>query len=342
MIQNALDHGGNIIVPGGTYTISQPIEWSSDNTRLIGAGRTSSIFNFNFVGTAGLLSSTQGVTERYLCGAEGIQFIDNAGLSRIVDLTDMQFCNFNSCFTYGFGASSSIGMYMGSSNVSLQCTYNRIQDHYNGNTQYGMYLHDGANANFIDGGRFQSALASAIGIILAPSGAALVNGNTLLQVGVEQPGNTLTGIQLNGNTVGTQIIGPRLEALLNGIVVSSTDTGVLLLNPVYSGCTNNLVDASNGKAFAGSIPAGAPAAQFNYDGTTSTTNKAVSCSISRAATGQYQVTGLPFSNSNFVPNINANVQQCDVAIVSSTTVNIFTYNASGVATDAKIYGTFWA
>jgi hypothetical protein len=344
-VNAALACGGNIDVPAGTYACSASIKWKVNGTWLRGAGRGNTIFKFTSAGTSGLVSNTKGTTQLLYCRASDIQFLDDGGLGYIVDLSDMQFCQLERCFTYGFGGAGSIGVYMGASNNlgTLQCTYNRIEDHYNGNTQYGIYLHDGANANTIVGGRLQSGVASAIGIILAPSGFNLVNGNSIIQIGIEQPSNTLTGIQLNGNTSGTTIVAPRLESLLNGIVINASDVGVTLVNPYYSGCTNNLVDQSNGKAFlnaGASRGAGGPAASFNYNGTTDTTNSATNCTITRAATGQYNISGLPFANAFYKPLVCSSAFQTSVAPVDSSHCNVFCYNAAGGAVDASIFGTF--
>lgn len=342
VVANAMTQGGPINVPAGTIAVTniQP----KSNTWLKGAGKTSSIFKFTSSGTSGLYSSTKGTSQLFNFRASDIQFLDDGGLSRIVDMTDMQFCQFERCFTYGFGNAGSVGIYMGSTNTTLQCTYNRIQDHYSGNVQYGQYLHDGANANIIDGGRIQSGVASAIGIILAPSGAALVNGNTIIGVGIEQPSNTLTGIQLNGNTHGTTIVSTRMESLLNGLVISATDQYVAYNNLYFSGCTNNIVDASNGKALIGysSPGSGVPIVQFNYTGSTSTTNKAVNCSIARSSAGVYVISGLPFADMKFACAVSSNQAFTETVINSATQITVSTFTSAGVAADAVVSGAIFA
>lgn len=344
-LQNWLNIGGNLWAPAGNYKITAALKWAVDNTWIQGAGRNSTIFNFNFAGASAFLSSTQGTTERYYCRASDIQFLDNGGVGRILDLKDMQFCYLERCFTFGKGAAGSIGIYMASTNTTLQCTYNAIRDHYNGNTQYGIYMTDGANANLIEGGRFQSPVASAIGIILTATALNNVNSNTILGVGIEQPGNTLIGIQCNGNTSGTTIISPRLEQLLTGIVIQATDIGVAIFNAYYDSCTTNINDVS-GKAaqvglgkFVGHIQ---PSVSFNYNGNTSTTNSTVGCSVSRAATGQYQINitaGIFSASASMIPLVNTDAFMTRVVLISATSVQVFTYNASGVAVDANIYGS---
>jgi len=345
-LQAWLKIGGNLWAPAGNYKITAALTWQADNTWIQGAGRNSTIFNFNFAGTAGLLSSTQGTTQRLYCRASDIQFLDNGGLGQIVDLKDMMFSALERCFTFGKGGAGSIGVKMWSTNTTLQCTYNVIRDHYNGNTQYGIYLTDGANANLIEGGRFQSPVASAIAIILAPSALNLVNGNTIIGVGVEQPGNTLTGIQCNGNTSGTTIISPRLEQLSTGIVVQSTDIGVSIFNAYYDSCTTNINDLSTQKAvqigLGKVIGRTAAPVSFNFNGPGNTTNSAVGCSITKAATGQYVITVSPaFATAGFKVGISSSQPMCVVNIISASQVNVLTYNSSAVAADAVISGAMW-
>lgn len=343
-LQALLNVGGNVVLPGGNFLCTAPLQWTQDNTILQGYGRSKSIINFNFSGTAAFISSAQGVTQRFYCGATDVQFIDNGGVGTIIDLKDMMFSYFGRCFTFGKAGVSSIGLKMWSTNSALQSTYNVIDDHYSGNVQYGIYLTDGANSNVIRAGRIQSGVANAIGVLLAPTAFNLVNGNTVIGLGVEQPGNTLTGIQCNGNTSGTTIISPRLEQLLNGIVISSSDVGISIINPYFDSCTNNLLDNSsqgavliNSGALQGHIQA---PVSFNYIGATNTTVKSVGCSVSKAATGQYQISFTKaFSSSAYMPSINSDAFMMRIVIVNSSTVQIFTYNASAVAADANLYGS---
>jgi len=345
-LQAWLNIGGNLWAPAGNYKITAALKWAIDNTWIQGAGRSLTIFNFNFSGPSALLSSTQGTTQRLYCRASDIQFLDNGGVSRIVDLKDMMFCYLERCFTFGKGAASSIGIYMASTNTTLQCTYNVLRDHYNGNTQYGVYMTDGANANLIEGGRFQSPVSGAIGILLTATALNNVNGNTILGVGIEQPSNTLIGIQCNGNTSGTTIISPRLEQLSTGIVIQSTDIGVTVVNPYYDSCTTNITDLSTQKAVQlglGKVVGRTTApVSFNFNGPGNTTNAAVGCVISRVATGQYQITISPaFANANFKIGISSSQPMCTTQIISASTVNVLTYNASGVAADSVISGAMW-
>lgn len=346
-INAALAFGGNIFVPAGEYKLTGPLLWAKDNTWLQGAGSASSILNFTVAGTSCLLSSTQGVSERSFCRASDLQFLDNAGHGFIIDLKDMMFCHTERCFTFGFGAGGSTGVGMSSSNTTLQCTYNRIQDHISGNVTFGIRLTDGANANIIDGGRFQSPLANAIGILLAPTGPLLVNGNTIIAPGIEQPGNTMDGIVLNGNTGGTTIIGPRLEALATGILIQTTDTGVTIVNPLFSDCTVEFNDLSGAAIllFNGIVEGlTQPPVQFNFNGTTSAVNKAVGCSIVKSAVGIYQLT---ITKAVFASGVGSWASSCSTGPIviqpaGANVFNIFTYNPTGtVATDAIISGAWW-
>jgi len=345
-LQAWLNIGGNLWAPAGNYKITAALKWAVDNTWIQGAGRNSTIFNFNFVGTSALLSSTQGTTQRLYCRASDIQFLDNGGVSRIVDLKDMMFCYLERCFTFGKGAASSIGISMASTNTTLQCTYNVIRDHYNGNTQYGVYMTDGANANLIEGGRFQSPVSGAIGIILTATALNNVNGNTILGVGIEQPSNTLIGIQCNGNTSGTTIISPRLEQLSTGIVIQPTDIGVTVVNAYYDSCTTNITDLSTQKAVQlglGKVIGRTSApVSFNFNGPAGTTSSAVGCSITKPTVGQYVITVSPgFSTAAFKVGISSSQPMCVVNIISPTQVNVLTYNSSAVAADAVISGAMW-
>jgi len=344
-LQAWLNIGGNLWAPAGNYKITSSLTWAVSNTWIQGAGRASTIFNFSSAGTSGMLSGTQGASQLLYCRACDIQFLDNGGLGQILDMKDMMFSALERCFTFGKGGGGSIGVKMWSTNTTLQCTYNTIRDHYNGNTQYGIYMTDGANANLIEGGRFQSPVASAIGILLAPTAFNNVNGNTILGVGVEQPGNTMTGIQLNGNTKGTSIIQPRLEQLLIGIVVSSTDQVVGLFNPYYDSCTTKRADPANVCVGIeeGKVLGTAPPVSFNFNGPGNTTSAAVGCSIVKAAVGQYVVTiSPPFPNAAFKVALSSSQPMCVTNIISASQVNVLTYNSSAVAADAVISGEMWS
>jgi hypothetical protein len=346
IVDNAMAQAGIVNAPFGTVAVQYVKARSS--TQLRGNARGSggnqgTIFKFISSGASGLYAATKGTSQTFDFEMSNIQFLDSAGLARVLDFTDMMFCRIDDCFAYGYGGVGSSALYLGSTNTSLQATYNKIFGLYTGNVQYGTYYHDGANANTILGGRAQSSLTNAIGHLFAPSGFNLVNANVLINIGVEQPGNTMTGVQLNGNTGGTTLVSPRLESLLNGVVIGATDVNVSLVDPKYYGCTNELVDASEGKAFLNGTSAGlgGPNAQINYDGTSNTIIKAVNCTISKSATGQYVISGLPFGNTGFTHNLCCSTGRLEWTIVSSSTVNVFTYNSSGVAADAAVVGTFF-
>lgn len=336
---NAMAAGGPIYVPPGQYNCDAPIKFMANGTRLIGASAGTSIINFTAAGTSGVLSNMQGTQQLEWCGASDIQFLDNGGLNRIIDMTDMQHCHFERCFTYGAkGLAGSVGVYLASTNIILQCTYNRIKDHLTGNVQYGAYYTDGANANKWEGGRSQSPLTNAMGIILAPTTFNAVNANSIRDFGVEQPGQTMIGVQLNGNTSGTLIDALRAEAIKTPIVVSKTDAGVLILNPYMSGCATGILDASTQGA---RIVYGSPGeAQINYNGAANSAIANVRCSVAKAATGQYQVTGLPFNDMLWFADLTCSQPQIEVVQINDTTCNILTYTNTGISADATIFGTF--
>lgn len=341
-LNNWLALGGNLYLAPGTYKTTGVLKlWP--NTDVKGAGRGQSIISCTG-GNYGLQSATVGVTQLLYSRISDVQFVDNsaAGLAYIIDMRDMMFCKFERCFTYGAGKAGSIGIYMASSNTNLQCTYNEINNHYWGNTQYGGYLTDGANANTFLAGRAQLGLANAIGIILAPTTLNGVNGNTFIQVGFESPGNTMVGIQLNGNTEGTVILSPRCESLLKGIVISATDQDVSIINPYFSGCTTNIVDTSGVALvlYQGAITANInPIAAVSYVGGSSTTLNSVNCSVSKSGTGAYVVTLSPAAaNTSYKPICSAGIFQCAVTVVDASTFHVNTYDAVGTATDAAFTG----
>lgn len=352
-VNAAMAWGGNLEAPPGTYKMTASMKFAVNNTWIQGSQRGATIFSFHFSGTSGLMSGIQTVTQLLYCRVSDCQFVDNNGLGKVIDFTDMQFCYLERTMTFGNGGSGSIGVYLSSTNTTLQCTYNRVKDHYCGNTQFGIFFHDGANANIIDGGRIQSPVSGAIGIILAPTAFNLVNGNLISGIGIEQPGNTLTGIQLNGNTGGTTIVAPRFEALLLGILVSSTDVGVTIINPIYSDCTTNILDISTATAtqvtssgviapvITGKLVGPAPV-EFNFVGSSSSTIRSVNCSITRVGVGQYTIIITnPFAAANFCIGISSSQPQTVTTINSNNSVSVGTFNSAGTATDATISGTMW-
>lgn len=341
-INAALAIGGNLLASAKTYYCSSSITWQVDGTVLQGVSRNSTIFSFPSALSACFVSSTKGATTRLYCKLLDCQVLANANTTVLIDWTDMQLGEVSRCLIFGNALVGQIGLKCAATNSILQCTYNVFIDNYYGNTTYGMYLTDGANANQIISGRAQLSAANAIGILFTSTGANLVNANQVFGFGCEQPGHTMTGIQLNGNTKGITLVGCRFEQLLVGIVIQATDVNPSLLGNYYDSCTTDVLSLSSTTIsaekglFTGENQV---KARGSLNGSTNVlaTGAFNILSTSHPSTGVIVVTmTTALTDANYSVAVSSSTPMHSVTIGNSAQFTITTYNSGGANTDAPL------
>ena len=341
--QKALDYGGAIIVPrhtGSRYRIGQTLKAKAAGG-LFGENR--GIAGIDFVGTGPVIeSNTKGTATLLWFSLENLFIGAGAASPVLVDWQSIQFGGVRNCWLYGGAGAGSIGIRGATVYGTTECTYNQFFNNYFGNTQYGYHLSDGCNGNTIFGGRAQLPLASAVGALLTATALDRVNGNLILGFRCEQTGHTMTGVQLNGNTVGNLIIGCRFEQLLRGVLLSAGDERNALIANYYGDCTSKWLDGGTdtlileeGLVYAHNVPR----AEAVWDGTAGVAYRGTprGCTVTRTGTGVYVVafpTAMPNANYRVSLSSSAFMTQWTGPTTGQVTIN--TYNAAGIAADAAL------
>lgn len=246
-LQRALDGGGRIFFPPGSYRITEELQFRVNGTVLQG----SSAGTTRIVGgptNGALISSAKKESSTLLwCQMLDLAFVASGPVRSVVDWRSMQFGEVSRCWIYGSGADSQAAIDCGVLEYGAQeCTFNRFQDNYLGNVLYGYRAGDGANANHISGGRAQLEKSGAIGAWFRSQEPNGINGWTIIGFCCEHPSNSMTGISFDGNVWDMYVAGCRFERLLAGIVIGPGNRRISVLSNAYSSNRRDVVN--NGAA----------------------------------------------------------------------------------------------
>jgi hypothetical protein len=234
-IQAAMDAGGTVYLPPGTYEYATTLVFKDNNIILRGAGETKSVLKYTGSGTA-VANSAPTTATRYYCGLHDLGILALSNTSYVVDLKSMQFFVMRCVNVAGGGVSGVTGVRMTAEAGVTGCTYNRIENCYILLCDTGI-LNDYSNSNVIYGTRVQPYVAGGWGYKFSGTG----NNNMLIASSSESATNK-NGIRVE-NAVGTSIIGVRLESMGVGIQVDSGVTDTTIVAPYFSSCTTNYTDA---------------------------------------------------------------------------------------------------
>lgn len=328
--QAALDNGGSIYIPDGTYKITAPLKYKTSGTRLRGSSRNKVVINYT--GTTGpVFSSNVAASSTLLwCELSSMQIVASAITSTkvVVDWKSMQFGLLDELWLIGPSSASSIGLSLSAVWAVTEATYNVIRDIYIGLVETGIRLGDGANSNQIIHGRIQIPITGGHAILAAGTVAGRVSNLSVIGVGMEYPGAISLGINLT-NVNGATIIGCRFEALNVGIYVDSTSANVHapLRGNYFDGTTSQILAAS--RTVEPTILACA-----SFAGATGVvTGTARGCTVSRSAVGTYSVTfDRAMSNTEYAVSIASGA---DLKILTGKSTTGFTLATQTVAKAAN-------
>lgn len=334
-IQAAMDVGGRIYVPAGTYIVSSSLLFKSSGICLVGDGRNNT--TISFTGTTGPVfkSSAPTTATRLWCGLSRMK-IAATGLTTtltVVDLKSFQFGVWDELWITGPDSNGSVGINFETNWTVTEATYNIVRDCYIGLVYTGVRFYDGANSNQVIGGRIQVGVSNGNAIVLAGSAAERCSNNTILAVGMEYPGNVSNGVNVGANTNGTTVLGCRFEALATGILIDSGASNVYapLLGNYFSDCTTDITALS--RTVATTVIA---AASFN--GTSAAvTGTARGCTVSRTGIGAYTVTfDRAMSNAEYSVSISSSGSLKAISSKSAASFSFVTQNVSQVAEDHSV------
>lgn len=264
--QLALDSGGPITIPPGTYRITSTLHMRHSGTKLLGAGRGDRGSIIDYRGSAGPVIDNATKNTQTLLWCELSRLRINAtsigaGGQIVVDWRSMQFGQLDELWIFGPGAGW--GINLDAVWTTTEATYNTLKDLYIGGVALGIRFGDGANSNLVLHGRIQIPVADGSAVLLAGTAVERVSNNVFVGLGLEYPGAISYGINIGANVVGTVVLGGRFEALRAGIVVGP-GAGRVYAPPesqYFSGCTHNFLIQSSS-----TVPT--VAASVSFDGRT--------------------------------------------------------------------------
>lgn len=255
-LQSALNVGGPLYMPAGTYKITSTLLFKVSGTTLKGAGQNKTIISYTG-STSTIKSNTPTTTTLLWCRLEDMEILAPSNTANIVvDWAGMQFGRISNVWIAG-GSTTCTALNLSANWGITECTYNIVSGCVLQLAKYCITLGDGANNNFITGCRCQPNVASGIGITMSATSAGRISCNTVISCGVEYPGNISNGVSLT-NTDNTVIENVRFEGLGTAITTAASATKNSFINNYFSGCSVNQTNGStdhttiNGTTITGS------------------------------------------------------------------------------------------
>lgn len=334
--QAALDSGGPILVPPGTYRITSTLHVRRDGTKLLGAGRGEGGTSIDYRGVNGPVidSATKNTQTRLWCELSRMQIsaplIGPTG-QVVVDWRSMQFGQLEELWILGPGAGW--GVNLDAVWTTTEATYNTLKDIYIGGVAVGVRFGDGANSNLVLHGRIQIPVVDGNAVVLAGTGTDRVSNNVFLGLGIEYPGAVSNGINVGANVVGTVILGGRFEALRTAILVGP-GAGRVYAPPeaqYFSGCTTKVLLQS--PTFVTTL-----AASVRFDGRTAAVRgTSHGLRVSRNGVGNYVVLfDEPMSSDSYVVVGSSTSFSFSIVSQQNTGFIVRTRAQDGSAEDAPI------
>lgn len=349
-IQRALDLGTRIFIPPGNYRITAGLKVRTNGTVVQGASAATTRIFGGFTGEAMIANVHKSSSTLLWCQLLDLAFVASGAVRSVIDWRSMQFGEINRCWIYGSGATGQAAIDCGAISYGAQeCTFNRFQDNYIGNVQYGYRAVDGANANHISGGRVQLDMPGSIGALFKSQQANGINGWTIIGFCCEHPGNRMTGISFEGNVWDIYVAGCRFEQLLTGISISPGNRRITLLANAYSsnhtdvtdrGAADDrhmIVEADQLGGVSG-VTGGACGAFHGRDGTPAFVRGA---SVRKTGVGAYLVTlDAPMATIAYGVLVGSDCPMTKYRVLSSSQFAITTFSSAGGSQDAGPGVTF--
>lgn len=324
--QAALDYGGVIFIPAGTYKLTSTLVFKSSSTKLVGNGRATTVLSYT--GTTGPVIKQNSPTTTTLlwCEVSGLQITATAltTTKTIIDWKSFQFGLLDEVWLFGPNSVSSIGLNIEANWAVTEATYNVVRSCYIGGVETGIRFSDGGNTNQVIGGRIQPSIAGGYGVLAAATVAGRVSNIAIYGTGFEYPGNISNGVNLT-NVDGAVINGCRFEALSSGVYIDSTSKNVQasLRGNYFSGVTNKIL------AGARQIEPSIIACVSFAGATGAVVGTARGCTVVRNSTGAYTITfDTAMSNTEYAISIAAG---SDLQIVTGKAAGSFTIATQTIA-----------
>lgn len=329
--QAAIDNGGTILVPAGTYKITSTLIYKSNATKLIGAGRDKVVINYTGM-TGPVFKANNNTTATMLwCELSRMKIVASSltATKTLVDWKSMQFGVLDELWLFGPSSAGSIALNVEAVWAVTEATYNVIRSIYIGGVETGIRFGDGGNTNQVIGGRIQIPVSGGCSILAAGTVADRVSNIAIYGVGMEYPGNISHGINMT-NVDGAVVSGCRFEALNIGVYVDSTSKNVQvsLRGNYFSGCTNRIL--AGARQVEPSV-----IAQVSFNGTTGVvTGTARGCTVSRTGTGTYTITlDQAMSNTEYCVQVSSSGDLRFVLSKTTTAISISTQSVAKAAQD---------
>lgn len=328
--QKALDFGGTILVPPGTYKVTSTLVIKSNSTKIRGATRDGSAILYT--GAIGpVFESISKNTETLLwCEISQLKIAaESIASGNIIDWMSMQLGLLDELFLFGPSLPSTVAINSVAIWAETEATYNVIRNCYMGGVETGIRFGDGSNSNIVIGGRAQIPVPNGQAILAAATSFGKVSNITILGFGMEFPGTISNGINLT-NVEGATINGCRFEELKLAIYIDNTcsDIQAPLRGNYFSGCVSKITALA--KDVEPTI-----LAQVSFDGTSGApTGIPRGCSVSRTGVGAYTVTfSKPLASAEYCVALSGSADLKYVIYKDSSSFNIVTQTVGKNAID---------
>jgi hypothetical protein len=261
------------------------------------------------------------------------------GSAFLLNLKSMQFTTCERLWVVGANVAGQIGVLMEARGTAAQvldgtnteCSYNVLRDMVIGGVTDCVSIRNVANSNLLENLRCQASVSGGYGIRVVVSDGTYVNNTRILNCATEYPGQVTSGIYVGANVSGTVILGHRYESMNEGLRIIAGAGAVYAPDSAsyFSSNTNDVIDGGS----ATHRGTGARA-RFTGGATPAVTRGVNVASVARTGAGTYLVTFSKNLGTAYVPLVSSSNPMCAWVSPTGTTLEVRTYNSSGVLTDA--------
>ncbi|WP_420578776.1 hypothetical protein [Oceaniradius stylonematis] len=249
-LQDATDFANVLLFATGSESATR-ISIKKDSVTWRGEGMFASVVNFTHSSGNGIVNTlATATTLRNGLIVEDMQITAAAltGSGAAVQLKNFAYSHFERVYFFGVQVNQTWALDIRGT-WPYGTYYSSVQHCLFGLFNFGVYLGDGGNNNYIAHNRFQQACpAGGQCITIDGSQAGYVSSTLLLANITELPGQTTTGIYIGAAADGVTIINHRYESMATGLIVALGAKHVENINPYYEGNTTNVNNASRGLA----------------------------------------------------------------------------------------------
>lgn len=248
ILQNAIDTYGAVVLPKGRMNATY-LDLDADNSQLLGQGQSLTKLYYTGAGGASVSfieNSSNATTTRLWCKIADLHIIvSTATVGFVINWKSMQFGRISNVWITGSSSANLVGLNMGATWSTTECTYNIISGCYGGLIGNCVVFSDGANTNLFLGNRWQPMATKYAYLVLATA-ASRVSNNVFIGGAVEFPGTVSGGFSLGQGSDGTVIFGVRFESLLLAIDVTSNALNTTIIGCHYSSNTTDVLNNGTG------------------------------------------------------------------------------------------------